>query len=77
MSYIYLTLDTTPPELSIFVPSYTTKTALTPIRIQSNESLSTYQEIYIIDALGNRHDLTFAHEDNLLVGECYILMGIR
>ncbi|MBO0962389.1 hypothetical protein J1P26_22055 [Neobacillus sp. MM2021_6] len=68
MNYILLELDTTAPTLEIYAPNYTTRSALTPVTIQANEPLSSYQEVYIVDALGGRHDLTFAHEDDNLVG---------
>jgi hypothetical protein len=45
------------------------RTGITPIMIQANESLSSYQELYIIDSEGNRHDLTFSHEGDALMGE--------
>lgn len=70
-SCFHLILDTTPPQLEIYAPSYTTKNARTPIIIKANETLSSYQEIYIIDSYNNRHDLTFAHDGDSFVGELY------
>jgi hypothetical protein len=72
MNYILLELDTTAPELEIFAPSYTTRSALTPVTIQANENLGTYQDVYVLDSKGSRHDLTFAHEGSSLVGELYL-----
>lgn len=72
MNYILLELDTTPPILEIYAPNYTTRSALTPITIQSNELLSSYQEVYIVDSEGERRDLTFAHEGSALVGSLYL-----
>jgi hypothetical protein len=71
MGYILIELDTTGPRVEIHAPSYTNKSAKTPINIVANESLASYQEIYIMDAEGVRHDLTFLHSDNEFVGEMY------
>lgn len=71
-SHFYLTLDTTPPQLEIYAPTYTTRNTLTPITIQSNETLSSYQEVYIMDSENTRHNLTFTHKDNQLIGSLYL-----
>jgi hypothetical protein len=70
-SYVLITLDTTAPNPKVFVPSYTTKSARTPITIEADEQLASYQDIYIIDAAGVRHNLTFLHNGDSLVGELY------
>jgi hypothetical protein len=70
-SYIYLTLDTTPPDIEIITPNYTTTSANTEIRVVSNEPLEHWQDIYIIDSLNKRHDVTFRHEGDELVGNIY------
>lgn len=72
MNYIILNLDTTPPNLEIHAPNYTTRTSNTIISIESNEELSTYQEIYILDSEGVNHELTFSMVDNELLGNVYL-----
>lgn len=56
-SYVLLTLDTTAPIFQIILPAYTTPTGITHITVQSNEQLSSYQNFYIIDILGNKTNL--------------------
>lgn len=69
-SFVYIELDTKPPEIQIFSPSYTTTKITNTIRIEANEPLSDYQEIYAIDSNGVRHEYTFNKEEaNLLIGE--------
>jgi hypothetical protein len=68
-NYLLLELDTTAPTLHIYAPSYTTRSTITPITIEANETIGSHQEIYVIDSAGNRKDLTFTHEGSSLVGE--------
>lgn len=58
-SYVILGFDTTPPQLQVYAPRYTTNETLNTITIESNEPLGEYQDIYIIDNSGTRHNLTF------------------
>lgn len=58
-SYIKLELDTMPPKINIYLPPYTTNQSINEIIIESDESLSNYQDIYVIDSNGNRHDYNF------------------
>jgi len=68
-SYLLIDLDTTKPEIFIYAPRYTTEEITNVITIEANEALSTYQEIYVIDSAGQRHDYTFEKEsDNNFVG---------
>lgn len=68
-SYLFVELDTTKPEISIYAPRYTTEDITNVITIESNEELSEYQDIYIIDSVGERHDYTFEKESgNQYVG---------
>jgi hypothetical protein len=67
-SYVYIEIDRTPPMIEIYAPSYTTNELLNEITIESNEDISDYQEIYVIDSIGNRHDYTFEIEGNKAVG---------
>jgi len=67
-SYFTLVLDTTPPEVEIIAPWYTTAHADTHIYIIADELLDTWQEIYIIDSTGKRHDLIFDYKGDRLYG---------
>lgn len=67
-NYFTLDLDTTGPIINIIAPSYTTPQTSDEISIVANETLSTYQEIYIVDSQGVRHDLTFTYETDRFVG---------
>lgn len=58
-SYVFINYDTTSPHIEIHAPNYTTREMLNTITIESNEDLSDYQEVYLIDSSGDRHDLTF------------------
>ena len=68
MSYVLVTLDTTPPQIQIFAPSYTTRELTNYITIRSNEPISSYQEVYVIDSDNVRHDYTFKKEVDSLIG---------
>lgn len=72
-SYIILTLDTTAPNVEVLIPNYTTQQIRTEIRLVANEPLGEWQEIYVIDSQGDRHDLTFLHdnETNEYVGQVF------
>ena len=63
-----LELDTTPPTLEIISPQYTLRNTETEIIIQANEELALYQDIYIIDPDGVRHDFTFSHQGDSFYG---------
>lgn len=68
MSYIIVELDTTSPTIEIYSPSYTTREAEAEIQIQANEQLDNWQETYIIDGNGVRHDYTFLVQEKELIG---------
>lgn len=69
-SIVYIELDTKSPNLEIYAPSYTTTDLDNTIILESDESLSDFQEIYLIDSEGARYDYTFNKEkDNMLVGK--------
>lgn len=72
MNHLYLELDTTAPILEIFAPNYTTRSSNTIITIKSNEMLSSYQEIFIIDSENNRNDLTFSLDNDSLTGNIFL-----
>lgn len=68
-SFIYIEFDTTSPEVDIYIPLHTTVKSILDITIESNEDISDFQEIYIVDCDGVRHDYTFQREGGaLLVG---------
>lgn len=67
-SYFILTLDTTPPALTIEAPVNTYYGMDTDITIYANETLAPNYTLYIIDSNGDRHDLTFDHQGSTLVG---------
>jgi hypothetical protein len=61
-SWINVTLDTSPPIISIHAPSIIISKSLEYISIEANENLDVRQEIYIVDSLSKKHDYTFALE---------------
>lgn len=67
-SYVLIELDTTPPKIDIYAPRYTTRSFENLITIESNDILDSFQEIYVIDSLGNRHDYTFLRQERRLFG---------
>lgn len=69
MNYIIIGLDTTAPIIEIIAPPYVDRVSNNTIIIESNEILSSYQEIYIIDSNGQRRDYTFLKEDTRLTGQ--------
>lgn len=60
--YFALELDTTGPQIEIYAPKYTDKHSNNLIRIVSNEKMSSFQDIYIIDSQGARHDVIFSFD---------------
>lgn len=68
MSYITIQLDTTEPTLNIYAPSYVTIDMQVDILIESDERLDDWQEIYVIDQDGKRHDYTFKITNNRITG---------
>jgi hypothetical protein len=67
-----LELDTTPPVVQILAPRYTTKDTETEILVVADEDLAVYQDIYIIDNKGVRHDFTFYQEGRELLGLVFL-----
>jgi hypothetical protein len=67
-NYVVIESDTTGPQIEVIAPTYTTPNSVTEIRIQSNKPLSNWQEIYALDALGNRQDLTFEYHEDHFIG---------
>lgn len=67
-SYFVLELDTTPPAIDVYVPQYTTPSIETEMRVVASEELDQFQEIYFVDSMGIRHDVTFQQEEKGFVG---------
>lgn len=67
-SFFELELDTTPPDIEILSPSYTTNVAPIEVIIEANEELSSFQNVYLVDNNGNSHPLTFSHQGSYLKG---------
>lgn len=63
-SYLVIELDTTSPKIDVYAPRFTTREMVTTIIIESNENLGDYQDIYIVDNIGERVNLTFKREDS-------------
>lgn len=63
---IILTLDTTAPIIEVVAPSYANRQNQIEIKLKANETLSSeWQEIYVIDSEGVRHDLTLKYNAEL------------
>jgi hypothetical protein len=68
-NYVLIELDTTSPQIEVFAPRYTTDDIINKITIESNEKLANYQEVYVIDSKGLRHDYTFSRDsENTFTG---------
>jgi hypothetical protein len=68
-SYITIELDTTSPKVEVFAPKYTTDDIINTITVEASEKLANYQDIYVIDSNGVRHDYTFERDsDTTFVG---------
>lgn len=63
-SYFTLELDTTGPIIQINAPTYSSRESDNIITVVGNETLSSYQDIYIVDSTGVRHDVTFSFDGN-------------
>lgn len=61
-SYFTLEMDTTGPIIQINAPSYTSREANNTITVVGNEKLSSFQDIYIVDSQGTRHDVIFSFD---------------
>lgn len=61
-SFVVIEFDRTKPTIEVHAPNYTTNEIVNVITIEASESLSSYQEFYIIDSQGGRHDYTFFQE---------------
>jgi len=60
MGRFLLELDTTPPQITIQVPHFVhLDDDVGEVTIISNEDLDVWQQFYLIDASGRRHDFIF------------------
>lgn len=67
--YFTIELDTTAPTIEIFAPSYSDRKSNNTIRVVSNEKLSEFQDIYIVDSQGVKHYVIFSFDgDKEFVG---------
>lgn len=62
--YFTLGFDTTGPHIEIYAPKYTDRVSNNYIRIVSDEKLSSFQNIYVIDSKGVKHDVIFSFDGN-------------
>lgn len=69
MNYFTLELDTTPPSIQILTPNNAPSKNTTIVRIEADEELADWQNIYAIDGLGNRQDLLFNYHSTYFEGE--------
>lgn len=65
-SFFELTLDTTAPTLSIYVPYYTILGIDVPVSIEASEKISQF-EIYAVNSEGERKDYTFSIDDDTIL----------
>jgi len=67
-SHFMLTLDTTGPDIEVYMPTYATPDVDNEIIVQGSELLAPQQDFYFVDALGERHDLIFEYKGDHFVG---------
>lgn len=60
-NYFTLTLDTTGPVVNILAPKFTIMDKPVDYKIVSSEQMLPYQNFYIMDSKGVRHDLIFEY----------------
>lgn len=58
--YFTLFLDTTAPHISIYAPPYSNNSTANEIRVVADENVGEFQNIYIVDSMGFRHDVIFS-----------------
>ena len=68
-NFFTLRLDTTGPDVEIRIPPYVLSTYDMDITVAANEELeSGYQNFYLIDSTGKRHDFTLTHYGSYFKG---------
>jgi hypothetical protein len=76
-NFLVLELDTSPPNINILAPNYTTSESAIDIEVVSDETLSdSFQSFYILDAYGKRYDYIFSYDGNKYTGRI-TLSGFR
>lgn len=63
-SFVRIEIDTKAPNIGLYAPEFTTRETYNQVTVESDEELDTYQEIYLIDSLGVRHDFVFQRDSN-------------
>lgn len=63
-----LKLDTTGPDIEVYMPSYTTAGPYSEIVVEASEQLAEWQDFYFIDSAGDRHNVIFAYDGDRYVG---------
>lgn len=69
MSSFLIELDTTGPKIEANGPAYSTRHSLVEILVVANEKLSRYQDFYLLDSKGARHDVIFDYQGDHFIGE--------
>lgn len=59
-NYFILELDLEGPNVNCYAPIYSDRQSNNEIVFTSSEALSDFQEVYIMDSQGGRHDLIFS-----------------
>lgn len=77
MNNLTVTLDTTPPVVSIIAPKYAMADDIVHITIEANEALDSWNNIRIVD--NNDIDIsnTFTMYENSFIGSVHIPTGIN
>jgi hypothetical protein len=67
-NYFEVTLDTSPPKVNIIMPEYTTTEIPTQLIVESDDFLSDDYVAYVIDANGEKVDITLTNKGKSLEG---------
>lgn len=67
-SFIIVELDTTAPQVEIYAPTFTTREVPVEINIEASETITSPQEVYVLDEYNVRRNYSFYVEDNMLTG---------
>lgn len=63
-----LILDTTGPDIEVYMPNYATPDVDNEIIVQGSELLAPQQDFYFLDAVGTRHDFIFEYAGDHFIG---------
>lgn len=64
VSFVTIEIDTSSPRIVMHLPRYTVENAVNEITIEASEALDTHQDIYMMDANGEKIPLTFERESD-------------